>query len=135
MNDIQTNFEMKISLLKEARLQLLRLHKLLIDTERNRFETQNSQVSSGQFLNLLVNEPNFQWLRKFSTLIVEIDEMLDLDDGYTENMIEKYLSQIRNLINFDSGDEEFEGKYKNSLQTNTDVAVKHSEIRKLLDGQ
>lgn len=135
MNKTQTNFETKFSLLKEARLQLLKLHKLLIDIERNRFETQNGQISSGQFLNLLLNETNFQWLRKFSTLIVEIDEMLDLDDGYTESMIEKYLSQIRDLINLTSGDEEFEGNYKNFLQTNTEVAVKHSEIRKLLDVQ
>lgn len=132
MNDIQTIYNTKISLLKEARLQLLRLHKLLIDIERNRFETQNGQVSSGQFLNLLLNEPSLQWLRKFSTLIVEIDEMLDLDDAYTEDMIEKYLSQIRKLINFDSDDEEFASKYKISLQTDADVAVKHSEIRKLL---
>jgi hypothetical protein len=132
MNDIQTNYETKISLLKKARLQLLRLHKLLIDIERNRLENQNGQISSGQFLNLLLNEPNFQWLRKFSTLIVEIDEMLDLDDGYTEDMIEKYLSQIRKLINFDLEDEEFASKYKNSLQTESDVASKHGEIKQLL---
>jgi hypothetical protein len=133
MNDIQTNYKAKISLLKEARLQLLRLHKLLIDIERNRFETENGQVSSGQFLTLLLNEPNFQWLRKFSTLVVEIDEMLDLDDGYTENMIEKYLSQIRGLINLDSDDEQFVSKYKNSLQSDSSVAAKHGEIKQLLD--
>jgi len=132
MNNIRTNYETKISLLKEARLQLLRLHKLLIDIEKNRLENQNGQISSGQFLNFLLNEPNLQWLRKFSTLIVEIDEMLDLDDGYTEDMIEKYLSQIRKLINFDLEDEEFTSKYKNSLQTETGVAAKHGEIKQLL---
>jgi hypothetical protein len=135
MNNAQINFETKILLLKQTRLQLLRLHKLLIDIERNQFENENGQISSGQFLSLLLSEPNFQWLRRFSTLIVEIDEMLDLDDGYTENMVEKYLSQIRNLINFDLVDVEFENNYKKSLQLNTDVAAKHSEIKQLLQGQ
>lgn len=135
MTDQPKQIETKILFLKEVRLELLRLHKMLIDLERSRFENENGQITSGQFLNLLVNDANFQWLRKFSTLIVEIDEMLDLDDGYTEDMIEKYLSQIGDLINFKSGDEEFESRYKNYLQTNSDVAVKHSEIRKLLDKQ
>jgi len=129
-NDTQT-LNAKIILLKEARLQTLKLHKLLLDIERNKFEQANGQVTSGRFLNLLLNEPDLQWLRKFSTLIVEIDEMLDLDDGYTEEMIDKYLEQIRNLIDFNFADEEFESKYKNSIQTDASIAVKHSELKKL----
>jgi len=128
-------FETKVTLLKTTRLQLLQLHKLLVDIERENYENENGQITSGQFLNLLVNDENFSWLRKFSILIVEIDEMLDLDDGYTENMVEKYLSQIRSLINFDLVDVEFENNYKKSLQLNTDVAAKHSEIKQLLQGQ
>lgn len=131
MKDDKQTLTAKIILLKEARLQILKLHKLLLDIERNKFEQQNGQVTSGQFLNLLLNEPDLQWLRKFSTLIVEIDEMLDLDDGYTEEMIDKCLEQIRNLIDFNFTDEEFESKYKNSIQTDATVAVKHSELKKL----
>jgi len=122
----------KIVLLKEARLQLLKLHKLLIDIERKGFEQSNGQITSGQFLNLLVNDQNFSWLRKFSILIVEIDEMLDLDDGFTEAMIEKHLSKMRELMNLKTGDEEFDEKYKNFLQINSEVVVKHSELKKVL---
>lgn len=122
----------KISLLKESRLQLLRLHKLLVDLEREKFETLNGQVSSGQFLNILLNDKAFAWLRKFSVLIAEIDEMLDLDDGYSENMVEKHLSQMRELIGLQTSDEEFNEKYKNLLQTDAKVAGKHSELKKLL---
>lgn len=122
----------KALLLKEARLKLLQLHKLFVDLERGNYERQNGQVSSGQFLNLLVNDANFQWLRKFSILIVEVDEMFDLDDGFTEGMVEKYLSQISNLVNLELADEEFENKYKNFMQENTEIAANHSEIKKLL---
>lgn len=129
-NDNQT-LAAKVLLLKEARLQILKLHKFLLDIERNKYEQRNGQVTSGQFLNLLLNEPDLQWLRKFSTLIVQIDEMLDLDDGYTAEMIDKFLAEIRNLIDFNSADAEFETKYKNSIQTDAAVAVKHSELKKL----
>ncbi len=122
----------KASLLKEARLKLLQLHKLFVDMERVNYERQNGQVSSGQFLNLLVNDASFQWLRKFSILIVEIDEMFDLDDGFTEAMVEKYISQINNLVNLELADEEFENKYKNFMQNNSEIAAKHSEIKQLL---
>jgi hypothetical protein len=129
-NDTHT-LKAKIILLKEARLRILKLHKLLLDIERNKFEQENGQVTSGQFLNLLLNEPDLQWLRKFSTLIVQIDEMLDLDDDYTEEMVDKYLGQIQNLIEFNLADEDFEKKYKNSIQTDVIIAVDHRELKKL----
>jgi hypothetical protein len=131
MNNNRQTLAAKILFLKEVRLQILELHKLLLDIERSKFERQNGQVTSGQFLSLLLNEPDLQWLRKFSTLIVQIDEMLDLDDGYTEDMVDSYLDQIRNLIDFNVVDEEFEKKYKNSIQTDATIAVKHSELKKL----
>lgn len=125
-------FEQKVTSLKEARLQLLKLHKLLVDIERENYEKENGQITSGQFLNLLVNDSNFSWLRKFSTLIVEIDEMLDLDDGYTEQMIEKQFSQMRNLLNLENAEEDFRTKYQNVLQSNYEVAGKHGELKNLL---
>jgi hypothetical protein len=118
--------------LKEARRQILSLHKLLVDEERKDFERINGKITSGQFLNLLVNNSDFQWLRTFSILIVEIDEMFDLDDGFTENMIENYLTQIRDLINLGSVDEDFRVNYKEFIQTNSEVALKHNELKKLL---
>jgi len=126
------NFTAKVNLLKQARLQLLQLHKLFVDAERSNFKKQSGQVSSGQFLNLLLNDANFLWLRKFSILIVEIDEMFDLDDGFSESIVEKYLSQIRDLINLKLADAEFQNKYKNFMQDNSEIAVKHSSLKKLL---
>lgn len=126
------DFENKIILLKEARLQLLKLHKLLVDIERENYEKGNGQITSGQFLNLLLNEKNFAWLRKFSTLIVEIDEMLDLSDGYTESMFEKQFSQMRNLLDLKNADQDFKTKYQRVLQNNSEVAGKHGELKNLL---
>jgi len=122
----------RILLLKESRLELLRLHKLLVDIERENFENLNGKISGGHYLNLLVNDSNFEWLRKFSSLIAEIDEMLDLDDGYTINMTDKHFSQMRDLLDTETGDEDFNKKFKNILQVNSEVAEKCQEIVKLI---
>ena len=124
--------ENRITLLKKARLQMLQLHKVLIDIEKLEFEKTHGEITSGQFLNLLINDQSFNWLRNFSTMIVGVDEMLDLDDGYTELMIETHLSNMRNLLNLVTHDEEFKEKYTHSLRTNPEIAVKHSELKKLL---
>ena len=122
----------RILLLRESRSKLLRLHKLLVDAERENFENLNGKISSGHYLNLLVSDSSFEWLRKFSTLIVEIDEMLDLDDGYTINMIEKHLSQMRDLLGAETIDKDFNKKFKGVLQVNSEVAEKRKEIVKLI---
>ena len=124
--------EKKILLLKEARLQLLKLHKQLVDVERENYENEYGQITSGYFLNLLVDDKNFSWLRKFSTLIVEIDEMLDLDDGYTENMLEKQFAEMRKLLNLENADEDFKAKYQNALQNNAEIAGRHGDLKTLL---
>jgi len=103
-----------------------------VDRERENFENLNGKISSGQYLNLLVNDSNFKWLRKFSTLIAEIDEMLDLSDGYTTNMIDNHLSQMRVLLDAETIDEDFNKKFKNILEVNSEVAEKREKIVKLI---
>lgn len=132
MEENATPINEKITLLRESRMQFLRLHKMLIDIEREEYEKSNGRVSSGQFLNLLLGERNFQWLRKFSVLIVEIDEMFDLDDGFTEEMLERHLLQMRDILDLKIPDQEFNDKYRNVLQTNSEIAGKHAELKNLL---
>jgi hypothetical protein len=122
----------KTALLKEARLQLLKLHKLLVDCERLAFEQKNGQLTSGQFLNILINDQDFQWLKGFSTLIVEIDEMFDLDDGVSEEMIENQLAQMEKLLSLNDSEKEFKNKYTKVLQSNSEIQDKHEQLKKLL---
>ena len=73
--------------LRYARNILLSLHKSLIDFERAGYERIHGRLNAGQFLNVLLEDESFVWLRKFSMLIVEIDEMFDLKDGITDEMV------------------------------------------------
>lgn len=128
----QTDIESKIVLLKAARLRLLNLHKSLIDIEREVYEKEHGQTTAGQFLNLLLSDESLEWLRKFSMLIVEIDEMFDLSDGYTETMIDRYITQMRGLLDLKSADTDFNEKYQAYLQNDSEIAGQHAEIKNLL---
>lgn len=62
--------------LRELRNRLLHLHKMLLDMERQRFERKSGRVTPGELLQLVLNDPQFAWLRIISALVVEIDEVL-----------------------------------------------------------
>ena len=50
--------------LAELRQILLNLHKALLDSERTAYEISHGAIASpAAFLQLLINDPSFQWLR------------------------------------------------------------------------
>ena len=121
-------------LLKNSRDLLLKLHKSLLDHERRIYEGINGPKTPGQFLNILLEDPDFAWLRKFSTLIVEIDEMFAQKDGYDETAVETHIAALRSLVAMEDEDEEFRAKYQSGLQQDLDAAAQHGELRSLLFG-
>lgn len=119
-------------LLKNARNGLLKLHKSLIDFERAAYEGMHGKQTAGQFLNVLLENEDFGWLRKFSMLIVEIDEMFDLKDGIEPGMVEASLVKVRELVEMSEDDEYFRAKYKYAISKDIDAAGLHSELKGLL---
>ena len=84
--------------LVEARRGLLVLHKALIDSERNAYEARAGATSNGQFLQLLLQDPFFVWLRPFSGLIAQMDEALAAAEGVSPDEADAFLAQARALI-------------------------------------
>ena len=121
--------------LRGARNVLLKLHKNLVDHERAIWEGIHGPASSGQFLNLLLEDPDFRWLRKFSTLIVEIDEMFAQKDGYSPDAVELHMTKLRELISMEKEDEEFRAKYQSALQQDLDAAARQGDLRLLLSSE
>ena len=119
-------------ILKNGRNALLKLHKSLLDRERAIYEEINGPMNSGQFLTVLLEEPDFAWLRKFSTLIVEIDEMFDQKDGVTAEAVEIHIAKLRELITMKDEDEIFRAKYQAALQQDLDAAAHQGTLRNLL---
>jgi hypothetical protein len=118
--------------LRYARNILLSLHKSLIDFERAGYERIHGPLNAGQFLNTLLEDENFAWLRKFSMLIVEIDEMFDLKDGITDEMVTANITKIRELISMSDPDEFFRAKYQYGLQNDAEAAAGQGQLKALL---
>ena len=118
--------------LKQARNILLKLHKSMLDLEREMHEGIHGKLSASDFLNLLLEDEDFAWLRKFSTLIVEIDEMFDLKEGIEAGMIDASLKKVRELVEMTEPDEYFRAKYQFALQRDPNSAGLHSQLKTLL---
>jgi hypothetical protein len=120
--------------LRYARNILLSLHKSMIDFERTSYEAVHGTLNAGQFLNLLLEDPQFSWLRKFSMLIVEIDEMFDLKDGITNEMVAVNLAKVRELVSMTDPDEYFRARYQNAIQQDVDAAGLQAQLQGLIGG-
>ncbi len=118
--------------LKNARNILLKLHKSMIDLEREMYEGIHGKQTAGEFLNLLLEDEDFSWLRKFSMLIVEIDEMFDLKVEISSQMVDANLKKVRELAQMDEPDEYFRAKYQFALQRDPNAAGLHSQLKKIL---
>jgi hypothetical protein len=119
-------------LLKQGRDLILQLHKMLVDFEREGYEMINGRVTSGQFLNLLLEDKSFAWLKEFSNLIVVVDEMFAQKDGVDASAIDAELARMRDLVAMNDVPGDFPGKYQYALQESSEIAGKHAELKTLL---
>ena len=118
--------------LKNARNILLKLHKSMLDLEREMYEGIHGKVNATDFLNRLLEDEDFAWLRQFSMLIVEIDEMFALKAGVTAELVEVNLKKIMQLVEMSEPDEYFRAKYQFALQRDPNAAGLHSQLKALL---
>jgi len=121
--------------LTDVRHALLRLHKALLDDQRIMYEKAHGVVTPAEFLQLIINEPSFDWLHRLSELIVEVDEMLDTLDSEkaaTEEDGRALIDRVRQLLSPSESGSEFQRNYFLALQQSPDVVLLHSELMKLL---
>ena len=118
--------------LSELRIKLLRLHKLLLETERFTYEQVRGQVSRGELLQLVIRHEQFAWLHRLSELIIQIDELLHPDEPVTPEAIEAIDSDIRTLLSPDESGDEFAMKYNTAFQRHPDVVLAHADVVMLL---
>ncbi len=121
--------------LSRVRHALLKLHKALLDDARVEFERARGRIeSSGQFLQLVLNDEWFAYLRPLSALVVQIDELLDAEEA-TQREADALVAQSRAMLRPDEGGPEGLGeKYRAALQRSPDVVLAHGEAAKLFGG-
>jgi len=117
--------------LRELSGRLLRLHRLLLDGERLSYETRYGVVAAGDLFRLVLDDPQFAWLRALSALIARIDAAVDADDALTPADVDAAFREVYRLLKGGAGGE-FQEKYHAALQRSPDVVMAHADISKLL---
>ncbi len=117
--------------LRGLRTRMLHLHKILLEMERADFERGSGRLTGGEMLQLVINHPQFAWLRQISALVVQIDETLDADEAATPDDLQSLLGQTRSLFT-SSADKTFREKYQAALQRSPEAVMAHSEVTTLL---
>jgi len=88
------------------------LHKALIVAEQVTFERIYGRVdSTGQLLQLVMNDPWFTWLHPLSNMVVRIDEALDDNEELTTEDVAILLTEVRALIRPSELGDGFERSY------------------------
>lgn len=112
---------------------LLRLHKALLDDERVAYERVHGRIpSNGAFLQLVLNDAWFAWLRPFSQLIAKLDELSEEHDLSTCEEIPALLNTVRALLIPTEEGEGFGRQYHGALQRSPNVVLEHAAVRTLL---
>jgi hypothetical protein len=121
------------SQLVNARQVLLRLHKTLLEFEREAYERGQGRISNSYaFLQLVMSDPWFAWLRQLSELIVEMDELLAAREPASETTALALMEQSRVLLTPTESGSEFQRKYFTAMQQSPEVVVAHAEFAKVL---
>jgi hypothetical protein len=120
--------------LTRLRNGLLRLHKALLDSERAAYERDVERISSpGHFLNLLLNDPFFGWLRELSQLIVLVDETLALENPPSPNDALRIISQARELISPAETGDKFARRYWEAMQRDPSAVLAHRDMVRVFE--
>lgn len=114
--------------LKDLSRAMLRLHKILLDGEKANYEAKNGQIQgTNAYLQLVLDDENFSWLRKISALIALIDEAVSVRRPASESDAQALLDETRILLNFEEADENFNDKFQTALQNNSDAVLNHND--------
>jgi hypothetical protein len=120
--------------LSDLRDKLLTLHKALLDSERASYELIHGPIASpSAFLQLLINDARFAWLRPVTALIVQIDETLAAKNPpATSRDFEHLIEDMRALLSPSREENGFWKRYSGTLQRDPGVAVLHQEMERHL---
>ncbi len=111
---------------------LLRLHKYLLDSEKAAYEKDVQRITTtGQYLNLVLSDPWFAWLRDLSQFVVLIDETLDFEEPPTPEEAEKLTGRARELVSPSETGNGFGKKYYEAMQRDPGVVLAHRDMMRV----
>jgi hypothetical protein len=119
--------------LKTLRVALLDLHKALLDLEKEYYEKEFGEIKSpGEYLQLVINHPQFDWLKKLSGIIVEMDELLSPRSKQGPDEATSAVATVKELLILDEHGTDYQKRYWAAVQESPDVLIEHVKATRLL---
>ena len=116
--------------LRDLWKQLMPMHRALIDAARDEYAATVAPVNGpNHLLQLLQEEPFFEWLRPMTSLIVDVDSLARTDFERTD--VDAIVGRVERMFG-SNADAAFSARYLPMLQREIDVAAGHASIRKIL---
>jgi hypothetical protein len=128
-----SSLEPEIQQLRQVRQAFLRLHKALLDSERETYEQHFGKIqTNGDFFQLVIGHEWFDWLRPMSQFIVQVDELLDDQDAIAASQIHQLWQQAQKLLKAAEAGSIPEQRYDQAIQRSPDIAFMHAALLNLL---
>ncbi|WP_411279494.1 hypothetical protein [Gemmatimonas sp.] len=119
-----------------VRNDLLRVHRGLLEAERNRFEKEHGRIANNSaFLQIVINDPWFEWLRPMGQMVLLIDERTS-DKKRPLGSVEAtaLFEQSLKLLKADAEGDDFQRRFFQSIQSSPELAVLVRQVAKGLAG-
>ena len=121
-----------VSRAKALRPVLLALHRHLLESERRVYEKLHGRIEgNAAFLQVVINDPQFDWLRSLSQLLLELDDILEPESEVPEPQALE--ARVRRLLDPDPAGGPFQRRYDGTLQESPDAMLAHSAVMRVLN--
>ena len=117
----------------EVRHAVLELHKRLIEAQRIRYERAHGRVQTpNQLLGLVLEHPDFEWIRALSALVAQLDEWCEARAQAGERQLAEILEALRGLLHPAGPNARFSHNYWQMVEHNPDVLIEHVKLTRVL---
>lgn len=129
---MQSQQQMKDTL-KHLSSTMARIHKALMDYQMSERELQlGENLMPGTKLQMLLNDPEFQWLRVLSQLMTLVDDGLFQKEPLTLDQVKGLQQQVRDLF-IQQTHQAFSEQYRRLSQVIPEIRQYHEQLLQGLD--
>lgn len=113
---------------------LLRVHKSLIDFQKLVIEAfEQKKFTSYDILQFAFNHPEFEWLRKISTIMADMDESTsDKKNPPEEKHLKEFARRLDEIFSEASQESDFKHRLHIALDRDPQLSKEVAELRALL---
>ncbi|WP_439643245.1 hypothetical protein [Gemmatimonas sp.] len=119
-----------------ARPLLLKVHRALLEAERVRYEKARGRIENNSaFLQLVINDPWFDWLRPMAQMVLLIDERTsDKKSPLGSDEACALLDRAKTLLKADPEGDAFQRLFADALQHSPALAAIARQVSAVLHG-